>query len=273
MSFAEVEEEGQQTNADLLRMEFGWREVSSGLGRILLGNFIVIGGTALCVGLVVYAIFNMAGGKAQDQVPKLGYVWAFYIGFSALSLVWLFGYGMIVTGQWRCLMNAPERRGAKWLMFACMTGLLMGPALNVAAGATGLDKGPDYRRGPAGFVRVKFSPTARKMQTASGVLGFSSYIFFILFLRAVARCFEDRARLAHVTFYLLVSSVLIAATLYVAMADPKLLTNPQVLLGLGVGWVVAFIWYLCLVGVMRSCIAQGMSQVRSPLDTPLEAEQ
>jgi hypothetical protein len=159
-------------------------------------------------------------------------------------------------------------------MFACMPGLLMGPALNVAAGATGLDKGPDYRRGPAGFVRVQFSPTARKMQTASGVLGFSSFVFFILFLRAVARCFEDRAREAHVTLYLLVSSVLIAATLYVAMADPKLLvTQPQIVLGLGVGWVVAFVWYLCLVGVMRSCIAQGMSRVRSPLEAPPEMEQ
>jgi hypothetical protein len=37
--------------------------------------------------------------------------------------------------------------------------------------------------------------------------------------------------------------------------------------------VVAFVWYLCLVGVMRSCIAQGMSRVRPPLDAPLEAEQ
>jgi hypothetical protein len=265
MSFADTQEENPPSNIDRLRMEFGWHEVSRGLGRILLGYFVALGGTVLCVVLVVYALLNLGGTQNKDG-PYLGYVWAFYIGFSALSLIWLFGYGMIVAGQWRCLMNAPERSGAKWLMFACMTGLLMGPALNVGACVAGIEQPPNYRRGPAGFTRVKFTHTGTQMQVGSGLLSFSSFVFFILFLRAVARCFEDPVRLAHVTLYLVVSGVLTAATLFVGLGSPKLLAERPVVIGLGAAWIVAFIWYLCLIGVMRGCIIHGMSQIRSPLD-------
>jgi hypothetical protein len=271
MSFALTEEDDvPQTYADPLRLEFGWREVSSGLGRILLGHFVLIIGTLLCVGLVVYALFNLKpmpdGLVGKDQIPHLGYVWAFYIGFGVLSLIWLFGYGMIVAGEWRCLMSAPERHGCKWLMFACMTGLLMGPALNVAAGVTGMEKAPNYRNGPAGFAQVKFTKLGSQMQMASGVLGFSSFLFFMLFLRSVARCFQDTARLAHITAYLLLTGLLTSGTSYLAFANPQLLLQRRVLFGVGIGWLIAFVWYLGLVGSMRTCIDQGLAMVRSPLD-------
>jgi hypothetical protein len=269
MSFAPLTEEVPETNSDKLRMEFGWHEVNEGLGRVLLGYFILIAGTILCVALVVYAFVNLGaepGATGKEPAPKLGYVWAFYIGFSALSLIWLFGYGTILVGQWRCLMGAPERHGTKWLMFACMTGLLMGPALNVAAGATGLTKAPDYRRGPAGFTQVRFTHTANQMQMASGVLGFSSLVFFLLFLRAVARCFGDTARIAHIAAYLLLVGVLASASMYLVYANPELLRQPRILLGLGTAWAVSFLWYLCLIGSMRTCITRGLADLRSPLD-------
>jgi hypothetical protein len=151
-------------------------------------------------------------------------------------------------------------------MFACMTGLLMGPALNVAAGITGVEKAPSYRRGPAGFADVKFTRTANNMHMASGVLGFGSFLFFMLFLRAVARCFEDNARIAHISVYLLLNGMLTSATIYLVYGNAQLLRQPRVLLGVIIAWVVSFLWYLGLISSIRTCIAKGLGTIRSPLD-------
>jgi hypothetical protein len=266
MDYAMVQEEPvSSSNADHLRTEFGWGEVSTGLGRICLGYGILIGGTLLGVALVVFAVYSLM--TTANAGPKnLTFVWIFYIGGSLISTIGLIGYGVILAGKWRCLMGAPERHGAKWLMFGCMTCIVMGPALNVVTAVTGVAKAPDFKRGAAGFKQMQFSKLGGVMQLAGAGISLGSLAFFLLFLRAVARCFDNTPAVAHVTLFMLVMGLLIGGTAFVLYGHPKLLVQPRILLGLAGGWVVGFFWYLVLMGKMRGCINAGLNEIRSPLD-------
>jgi hypothetical protein len=182
------------------------------------------------------------------------------------SLISMTGYGFIVAGKWRCLMNAPERRGSRWLIFACITCLLMGPALNVAAGLMGLKRAPDIRRGPDGIMRAQFTEFGTGMIIAGAVVGLSSYALFILFLRAVAQCFDDKARTDFITTFLVLATLMAGATLYVVIKAQHLLARPPIVYGLLGGWAILFLGYLSLIVSIRNCIGRGMGELRSPLD-------
>src|SRR5207302_1175870 len=95
-------------------------------------------------------------------------------------------------GQWRCLHGAAERHGARWLMFFCLTSLFAGPALNAASWVGGVTRGPDLQRGARTFGDIQFNTTGRTMQLASAVASLLYSLFFLLFLRAVARCHASR---------------------------------------------------------------------------------
>src|SRR5262249_48741245 len=122
-----------------------------------------------------------------------------------------------------------------------------------------------YRYGPAGFAKVKFTRTASQMQVASGMLGLSSFLFFLLFLRSVARCFNDTARQVHISTYLMLIGMLASATLWLFYANSQLLMQFTVLGGLASCWVISFMWYLCLSACLRTGRSRGRSRLRSPL--------
>jgi hypothetical protein len=254
-----------ETLDDLLRREPCWHDVRSGLGRLLFGYLFWIVASFFCGALMGIGIAGIAGHGA-DSKPPLGYLWSFYLGMGLLGLVWPIGYGFVLTGIWRCLVNVPERRWAKWFLFACMTCLLMGPALNFIAGTGGVKQAPDIKRGPVGFKQAKFTRLGAGMMVAGGVIGGTSFVLFMLFLRAIAACFESRVRVWLVNLYLLFVGGLVAASYHVATHDPKvLLEKPSVLLGLAGGWAVAFFGYLGLIQTVRTCIYWGMKSLRSPL--------
>jgi hypothetical protein len=266
MSFAITEEDYAKENIEHLRSEFGWKEVESGLGRILLGYSALIGGLLLCFGLVGISVYYMLKYPTTASNPNLGYLWLFYLGLGLTGLVCPIAYVIILMGKVRCALSAPERHGARWLIFACLTCILMGPALNVGACVTGMKERPDIRRGPGGFARIRFSKTGLGMQVASSIIGLASLLFFVLFLRAVGQCFLDRGRILLVNSYLFFLMLLVAGILYVALADRKLLFKPAVVLGLGGGLVLGFFWYLFLVATFRTCISNGLAQIRPPLE-------
>src|SRR5205807_1482356 len=58
-------------------------------------------------------------------------------GFGVMGVAGMLSYAWIMVGKWRCLMNAPERHNAKWLMFAAMTCLGMSPALTGVGASLG----------------------------------------------------------------------------------------------------------------------------------------
>lgn len=271
MSYAIYDQERPLSTNDHLRQELGWSEVRSGLGRILLGYLIIVGGSILAGGLIAVAIVHMiktAGAARPGQGPKnldIGFLWIFYLGLGAMCLITLFGYASILIGHWRCLINVPERKGARWLLFASITCLLMGPALNLAAGFS-MEKGVEFRKGPEGFAELRFTAFAQKLQIAGAVTGMGSLVCFMLFLRASALCFDDYSRAAQVVAYLIYLGLLFVGSFYAAYGRIPPAKLIPVLVGLGVGSLISFIWYLCLIAGIRNCISEGLKQIKSPLD-------
>jgi hypothetical protein len=247
-----------------LRFELGWSDVSKGLGLILRGYFVIIF-TILVVSAGIMVLVMMSAqdrAKIPWQVREAG----FFLGLVAVALIGLYSYGCIVIGHWRCLMNAPERCGAKWLMFACLTCILAGPALNVAAGVTGVRQQPKFQRGIQGISDIQYSSEGAILQVGSIGIQVLGNVLFLLFLRAIARCFEDRGRVLLVDLYLGLMAVLIATTIGLVFiaSNPNLLFKFAVLLG--VGWVGSFLAYLAIIFIIRAGISTGLSRLASPLD-------
>jgi hypothetical protein len=255
---------GEDPKAEaMLRFEVGWSEVRRGLGLILRGYFVLIAAVFLLIGLI-WALFLQAA-IARAKIPWQVRDISLFLGLTLLGVAALYSYGCIVVGHWRCLMNAPERRGARWLMFACLTCILAGPMLNFGAGLTGVQTKPKLERGFDGIRDLKYTRDGAMMQLGSGAVSALGNVLFILFLRAVARCFEDRARVFLVNIYLVFVIALSVATvgLTFAAADFRLLMI--YLIPLGLGWLASFVGYLIVVALIRSGITHGLSKLSSPL--------
>jgi len=266
MSFTIAHEDPVKDNTDLLRGEFGWKEVASGLGRILLGYAVLIGGLLFCATLIVASVLHAAKHPSTPKNPNLLSLWLLYLGFGLTGLICPISYVLILMGKIRCALNAPERHAARWMMFACLVCILMGPALNVAAGATGMKERPNFQRGPAGVMRIQFNKRGVGMQLAGSTVSLASLLFFMLFLRAIGRCFLDQGRILHVNAYLFFLAILVCACIYAAIGGAGLLRKPALLLALLGGLALAFFWHLYLIGTFRTCISRGLEQIRSPLE-------
>ncbi len=96
-----------------LRMELGWGDVAKGLMQVLMGYGVLIAGTVLGVGLIALAIYsNVVEELARKNAkPSNGSLWQLYLGLGILSITGIISYGIIVGGQFKCLLHAPERHG------------------------------------------------------------------------------------------------------------------------------------------------------------------
>ncbi len=265
MSTTYTPPEADYGERDPLSAEFGWHDVTRGLSRILIGYAVLFGGCLLAAGMVGYAVYSILHDPKARTV-SVANLWLFYGGLGILSIISLISYGIIISGKLICTLNTSERHGAKWLMFACMTCLLMGPALNFVSFRLGLQEPPEFKRGPLGFQKMRMSAGGARLQIASAVFALSSVVCFMLFLRAVAQCFEDHGRVMHVNLFLAFLALLVAAVLYLGFARRDLLLRPQVLAALGGAWLAAFLWHVGLIVSTRTCIMNGMASIRSPLE-------
>jgi hypothetical protein len=270
----ELEQDLSYELNERLRMETGWNDVVSGLAKVLWGYLVFIIGTIVGVGLVELSYYHwmFEGGTratAAGRLPSLGALWMFYIGGGILSVVGTFGYLITMAGQWRCMQGASERHGARWMMFFCLTCLFAAPTLTAASGiGGGMKRGPDLQKGARSFREMQFTPRARYMQLAGAACGLMYSVFFLLFLRAVARCHGSAAHVTLVNFFLVFAGVLCGLTVYVSymsFRDMIREDNDPRLWILG-AWGVCFFFYLFLIGSIRSCVIKSLSRVRSPLD-------
>src|SRR5262249_39010631 len=223
----------KQTAREHLQFELGWTEVRRGLGLILRGYFLIIGG-AILLGLAVAAVL-MLDPKDRAKIPWQVREVGPFLGLALFGIICLYSYGCIIVGHWRCLMNVPERCGARWLMFGCLTCILAGPALNFAAGFTGVQTQPKIERGLDGIKDVKYTTEGLVMQIGSVGVAILGNVLFILFLRAVARCFEDETRVLIVNLYLVFTALLLIGSVILPFAklDWGLFMRLAVVLGLG----------------------------------------
>ncbi len=264
MSYALTKTDPTLYPAQGLSSEFGWQDVQRGLGKILQGYAVLFGGAIFCFGMIALAVLKMTQGHVGKVTLEV--LWLFYLGLGLSMVIFPVGYGLLALGHWRCLMHAPERFHSKWLMFACMTCLLMGPALNVTACTTGFQRAPEIKGGPDGFKKMKFTNLGLGMQISSLVISYASLVFFTLFLRSVARCFEDWGRVRLVNLYIVYLVLLAGATVFVVFLNSHLLREPPMLISLAGAWFLVFPAYLFLILSARNCISRGLTQMPVPLE-------
>jgi len=250
---------------DPLLTEYGWPEVGKGITRILIGYFVAVVGTAAGIGVFLLAIYGHEMGlfaKGNKNTMEL----ISTAGVLLIGVTSLLSYSLILAGKWRCLMNAPERHAARWLIFSCMLCMVIGPVMNILTslggdGANNYKQLQHYKEG----IHLTFNSVGSILQLLGTILSVVSTTLFILFLRAVGCCFRSRFLTSMIHLYLLFSALLIGVTAQLIFALPRTLARPEVLLGLAAGWLICVLGYVFLVFFTRVCIATGSSRIRSPL--------
>jgi hypothetical protein len=251
-----------------LRMELGWGEVAKGLTQVLVGYGVLFLGMVIGIGLVVISMFGLRDALMKGGRPHNGDLWQFYIGLGIISVIGLISFGIVVGGQFKCMMYASERQGARWFMFMCMACLLLGPAFHAAAGIASRQALAEIKNNPAKMRDLQFGPFAHRMQMTGFVISMVYPLCFILFLRAIAACLRSPIHVMVVNIFLVFAAVLVAATGYVLYNHPpgSMVLPPVEALALGGGWLVLGVLYIMLIVLTRICITTVMARVKSPLE-------
>jgi hypothetical protein len=246
-----------------LRKEKSWNDVASGLGKVLLGYAVLILGWIIAAGFLYACYAPMLAHKPL----KIEHVWYFYIGAAVLKVSGLFSWGLILAGQWRCLMSSSERKGARWIIFFCMTCVVMGPVLNMVAWFGGLSTPIKWTGGPQAMqaVKLKFTLLGLYLMSASLITAGLYKLSFWYYLQTCASCMD--ARKAWITVWLFVASVLgmLGATAwwYYVRLHPNQFVDlaPYIV----AGWVGVAIYWVAMIVVVKMAIEQTMALVYDPM--------
>ncbi len=241
-------------------LEPGWQEISKGLGVVALGYTILVAGGLVGPLLIWLALDGDAvlGALGAAQADRDGLL---LLGVGALGLTAVLSYALVLTGHWRCLMYAPERQNAKGLMYLCIHTVFLASILTVAGVA--LDGGRSYAALGAGLDAVlKLAPHSPGvlLLLASAALGLFSSLIFSAFLRTVASCFGDQARVRGVDLNLALVGLLLGGSAGIWFYAPGLALHAGLLPWLGGGWLTCFAWHLVLVRGVRRCVNEGLGQ-------------
>jgi hypothetical protein len=239
-------------------VESGWQEICRGLGHVVWGYAVLVGGCLLGAGLLWLAldgrlITTWAGATVQDRQSVLA------LGVLTLGLTAFVSYGMVLTGQWRCLMYAPERQSAKELMYLCLNCVFLASGLNVLGVI--LDGGRSYaalRDGWEGVERIDLWSAGNLAQLGSAGLGLFASLVFSQFLRNVASCFHDRARVRSVDLNLALMGLLLGGSAGTLFWAHRQALKTEMLPWLVGGWLLCFAWHLWLVNSVRRGVADGL---------------
>lgn len=271
-----------------LQAEMTWGEVAKGLNRILLGNLILI--ILPLFGALLFAVAIARNGNPlalvdTEKFRSSGYEMFFLFmgGILAIAVAGLVGYPMILFGRIQCLVNVPERCGAKWLMFVCVLALIAGPALGFLAGFFGAGNDRAAVKGlkktnPAAVRKVeellprfddKFYLRSYFWLNMGGIaLSVTSEVCFLLFLRSVAHCFNSPGRVTMVDCYFVLFGGILLTVLYLLFGGPVPIVALVLLLAVGLGSLASVVWYLVLLGSTSWCITEGMERLKPPPLTP-----
>jgi hypothetical protein len=260
-------------------LETGWPEVASGLGRVLFGNILAVAAIILFVWMLLsLADMNKVMRAASSKVEWRSI--ALYLGTAIFCMTMFYSYIQILVGQWRC-MHAPERKWAKSLMFACMLCVVSVPVLSFIAGWTG---GMEAVVSLQPRQRAKTLPVSEYIQLASNLINLVGSILFILFLRAISTCWNDKVTVWGANLYLLFTGAILAASLYIGFGgmdldidnkeltrqlskgNLKVLLNSAIIIWLGLATIGSYLWYLWLLISARQTILRGLANQRSPLE-------
>jgi hypothetical protein len=193
----------------------GLLDLHKGLNTILLGYLLSLG-NVLIVGGAVWYLIAQTGGKplsltTVEQASTVLFAAALLFGLAMIGSALL-----IVRGKWMCLSSTRERYHAKWMMFLSIRCILTGLALNFGAFLVG---------------ESKAAPRGRPRNNTA----------------AVALSWGAAWRAVFTELYLLFVGILAAGVVVLFRRPSFMLARPQLLLGLGGGWLLAGLWYFVLI--------------------------
>ena len=245
----------------------GWQQISAGLQLVSVGYCVLLLGSAAGTVFVWLALSGPTAGDGPSERNPFPLMAA-----ATLFLTALFSYGLVLAGQWRCLMYAPQRHSAKELMYICFHCLLVGSLLS-AIGAW-LDGGKTYaalQQGWAGLQGLDFWSAGNLMQVGSVLMGVLGSLVFSQFLRNVADCFSDRRGARAVDLNLWFMGLMIGGSVGALFFVRALTLKGDTLPWLVSGWLLCFAWHLWLVLRVRRCVADGLRRVAVQWAPPVPA--
>jgi hypothetical protein len=246
-----------------LRNEKSWSDVAGGLGRVLMGYGALIAGW-LIAGSFLFACFLP---MLSHKPLKIEHVWYFYIGAAILKITGLLSWGLILSGQWRCLMSSSERMGARWIIFFCMTCVVMGPVLHALAWTGGLSTPIRWTGGPQALqgVRLKFTLLGLYVMCASLITSGLYKLSFWYYLQTVAACMG--AKKARIFVWLFAAALLGMSgfTAWWFFGDLHRNKFTDLAPWVGAGWVAVSVYWVAMIVVVKFAIEQTMTLVYDPL--------
>jgi hypothetical protein len=253
-----------------LRMEFGWKEVAEGLTKVIFGYGTLLLGTTLGFGMVLLSVTGLADGHPAGKVgkPSNFSLWMFYLGCGILSVIGLISYCMVIGGQFRCMMGAAERNGARWFMFTCCACLFFGPAFELASGIASFQLLQEIRKNPAAIRDLQLNPLSQWLHLIGFVISMIYPVCFVLFLRATAVCLRAEGHVTVISIFLVLIGALMVGTCFMLYQFPPggKPAPPDLWLMLGGAWAVALLVYIILIFAIKACIHSVMANVKSPLE-------
>ncbi len=261
---------------DPLREEMGWREVCKGLTHILVGYLLIV----LCIffsGIIVLLIFDqMNAAGAMPGRPDLLMLWVTHLGFGLIALTLFISYLIIISGKVRCAIFSSDRYGARWLTFATLVCMVMGPVLNTTISIAYQPTAEEMEKMQEMMMDNNTNPLTFYLTTPLGwvnlilsCISLAGTVFFLLFLRAVGACFRDKLLEEMVDYYLMFYSVILIGTLLCIVQISQGGFPTLILLGTGFGWFISWVWYLVLIFYARMRILAGLDNLKSPLEANL----
>jgi hypothetical protein len=279
--------------------EFGWPGVRTGLHNILKGYLMALFLVILVFCSFAYIIWSVVTSNNMfetvlDAAMILYLTWGICIVGGLWSLI------LVVSGKIQCVLNAPERCGAKWIMFGSILCFVFGPALNIVSNFVGVDskrKAPPNAKAAAVLMHdlsdlsqsmVQLQPRAY-LSLAGHLSSIASTVLFVIFLRQVARCFHDGPRMRLAEFYLLFNALLLAGSIWLFLHVVNILkdtvlpvlgpgfvlppsimrelqTLPVAVALLGGSYLLALVWYFGLIISTSNGIAQGLAVRRAAVE-------
>jgi hypothetical protein len=254
--------------------EFGWTEVTKGLYSVLGGYLLsILNG----LGSVILLWICTAGFRRPMHAVTGDDLTMLLVGGAVLFFSSLYSSYLVLRGKWRCMVSAPERHSARWLMFASMLCICAGPAVNFASRFVGAAAPPKVQsadiearsaiKAAALYAeRLRDNDLAAYMRLGGTIVAPFGPIFFVLFLRAVQRCLGNFLSARFIELYLLFLVLLTIGTISLIL-DSRVHIRADLLAILGLGWIVAMLWYFFLIVAAAMSITARVNTAQ-PTITP-----
>jgi hypothetical protein len=248
--------------------ETGWQEVSRGLKLVKQGYLVLIVTAIVGPYLLWSATSDSASAWAlslrrQDRESIL------FLGVLVVGVGGLLSYGLVLAGEWRCLMHAPHRQGVKELMLVCINCVLVESLLSLAGVFV---SGPQtyalLQEGSEGLAKFNYFSVGNLLVLGSVLLGLLGMAVFGQFLRNVADCFRERKVIRHVDVNLTIMGLLFGGSLGLVLCSGGLLSLPTVLTWLVGAWLTCFGWQAWLFGRVGKSIDTGLREVSAARPAP-----